>query len=194
VATLVVSTLVSLDGYQAGPDGDLSSMPFDAGFDAHNLERLRAAGTLLSGRVTFEGHVGFWPGLADDPTADAVHREISRINTAIDKIVVSDRFTPEDAGPWRDTTHVLPRADSRAAIAELKARPGRDIVMFGSRTVADDLMAAGLVDELYVLVGPGLLGAGLPLFSGASPRRLRLLGADVVPDSQIVRHHYDARP
>lgn len=194
MATLIVSTLVSLDGFQAGPDGDLSSMPFDAGFDAHNLERLRAAGTLLSGRVTFEGHVGFWPGLADDPAADAVHREISRITTEIDKVVVSDSLTRDDAGPWRDTTRVVPRAGARPAIAELKGRSGGDIVMFGSRTLADDLVAAGLVDELYVLVGPGLLGTGIPLFAGASPRPFRLLDADVIPGSQIVRHHYDAHP
>ncbi len=87
----------------------------------------------------------------------------------------------------------MPRAESHAAIAELRARPGDDIVMFGSRTLADDLMAAGLVDELYVLVGPALLGAGIPLFAGTSPRPLRLIGADVVPGSQLVRHHYDAR-
>ena len=52
--TLVVTVITSLDGFVAGPGGDVMAMPFDEGFDAYAAERMRAAGTLLVGRTTFE--------------------------------------------------------------------------------------------------------------------------------------------
>ena len=65
---VVVSTLVSLDGYVAGPGGDISRLPMDGSCDALDLERLRAAGTLLRGATTYRGMVAFWPAVGEDPT------------------------------------------------------------------------------------------------------------------------------
>jgi dihydrofolate reductase len=85
---LIVCNIVSLDGYYEGPGGDVMALPFDNGFDEYNAERLRAADTLLLGRRSFEGFAGYWPPVADDPDARPVEREISRLNTAIEKVVV----------------------------------------------------------------------------------------------------------
>jgi dihydrofolate reductase len=63
---LIVTNIVSLDGrYIEGPEWPLEVM--DEAFDAYNAERLRSAGTLLTGRVTFEGFRDFWPSVTDDP-------------------------------------------------------------------------------------------------------------------------------
>ena len=65
--------------------------------------------------------------------------------------------------------------------------------MFGSATTWNPLLEAGLVDELIVLVGPALLGDGSKIYSG--PRGgLRLIGARVLPDSELVELRYDATP
>src|SRR3712207_8179363 len=111
VSSVVVSTLVSLDGYVAGPGGDISRLPMDGSFDALNLERLRAAGTLLTGATTYRGMVAFWPAVAEDPTVSPavqldpsvaeLHRETARRNAELPKVVVSDSLTLADAGPWR---------------------------------------------------------------------------------------------
>lgn len=69
--SLVVCSIVSLDGFSAGPGGDVLALPFDDGFNAYALERLRAADTLLTGRTTHEEFHGYWPGLADDADAPA---------------------------------------------------------------------------------------------------------------------------
>ena len=67
------------------------------------------------------------------------------------------------------------RADAHRQIAELKQGSGREILMFGSRTLWNDLLAAGLVDELHLMVGAVVLGAGTPVFGSALPASLRLL-------------------
>jgi dihydrofolate reductase len=136
----------------------------DHAFDAYNLERLRAAGTLLLGAGTFRLFSGFWPAVADDSAATPDQREISRRNNAIEKVVVSDSLNPGDGGAWSDTTRIVPRAAAHAAIAELKRRDGGDILVFGSRVLWHDLLAASLVDELHLVVGAALLGDGTPAF------------------------------
>jgi dihydrofolate reductase len=86
--------------------------------------------------------------------------------------------TPCSSAPrrtWTETTTIVPRADARRAVADLKGEPGGDILMFGSRTLWKDLLAAGLVDELHLMVGATVLGAGTPAFGAVSGPSLRLL-------------------
>ena len=96
---LIVCNIMSLDGYYTGPDNNVMVLPMDEAFDAYNAERLRAADTLLLGRTTYDGFKGFWPSVADDPKARPIHREISRLDHAIDKVVVSDSLTSEQTEP-----------------------------------------------------------------------------------------------
>jgi dihydrofolate reductase len=163
---LVVCNAMSLDGYYAGPNNDVALLELDSAFDAYNAERLRGADTLLLGRNSFDGFKSFWPSVADDPDpqwTDA-EREVSRLNNAIGKVVVSDSLTPEQSEPWRRTTLIVRRADAHEQIAELKRQAGKDILVFGSHTLWTDLMAHGLVDELHLMVGSVVVGGGRPMF------------------------------
>jgi dihydrofolate reductase len=177
VRTLVVHNLVSLDGFSAGPGGDVLALPLDAAFDEACAERLRAAGTLLVGRTSYLGFKSFWPPVADDPDARPVEREISRRNNEIAKVVVSDTLGPDDTEPWRETTEIVKRADAHERVAELKGGDGGEILVFGSGTLWNDLLAAGLVDELHLMVGPVVLGDGVPAFAASPVASLTLLGA-----------------
>ncbi len=184
---LIVTSIVSLDGYVEGPGGNVMALPMDHSFDAYNAERLRAADTLLLGRKTYEGFKSFWPQqadntdpelvklLADQPERLATIREISRLNNAIDKVVVSDSLTEDDTDPWRDTTRIVRRSDAHKQLAELKHATGGDILIFGSRTLWNDLLAGGLVDELHLMVGAVVLGDGTPAFAGGSTASLQLI-------------------
>jgi dihydrofolate reductase len=187
VRKLIVCNIVSLDGFFEGPDRNVMALPMDGFFDEHNLERLRAADTLLLGANTYVGLKGFWPAVAEDPAASPavandpsvadVHRETGQRNNAIQKVVVSDSLTEDDTAPWTDTTTIVRRADAHRAVADLKDQQGKDILMFGSRTLWNDLLIAGLVDELHLMLGAAVLGEGTPAFAAGPIPPLRLLDA-----------------
>jgi dihydrofolate reductase len=180
---LIVSNAMSLDGYYEGPGKNVMVLfdyrwevyPMDESFDVYNAERLRAADTLLLGRVSYDGFKSFWPSVADDPNATPIQREISRLNNAIDKVVVSDSLTSEETDPWHENTRIIRRAEAHEQLAELKRQPGKDILVFGSHTLWNDLLANDLVDELHLMIGPVVLGAGTPLFDGRPAVSLRLI-------------------
>ncbi|MGN9841219.1 dihydrofolate reductase family protein [Nonomuraea sp. H19] len=189
---LIVANIVSLDGYYEGPGRDVMALPFHEAFDEYNAERLRAADTLLLGRTSYEGFKSYWPRVADDTEARPVLREISRLDNAIDKVVISDSLTPEQTAPWHNT-RIVKRSAAHEQVAELKSRPGRDILVFGSHTMWNDLLIAGLVDELHLMIGSALLGAGTPVFESGTPVALRLLEARTMEGGELVLHRYGAR-
>ena len=184
---------MSLDGYYEGPGNNVMVLPMDEAFDTYNAERLRAAGTLLLGRTTYDGFRGFWPSIADDPKARPILREISRLDTAIDKVVISDSMTPQQTEPWRNTTRIISRADAHELIAALKRQRGQDILVFGSRTLWNDLLANDLVDELHLMIGPVVVGAGTPLFDGQGVVSLWLIDTRTFSGSENVLIRYDVR-
>ena len=161
---LIVCNLISLDGYVAGEGGDVMVLPLDESFSAYNLIRLREADTLLLGATTFRGFLSYWPEVEYDTGQSAVEREISTINNRMAKVVVSDSLTPSDTGVWRDTTEIVSRADAHGRIAELKDDVGGDILTFGSVKLWNDLLVAGLISELHLMVGAGAIGSGEPAF------------------------------
>ncbi len=172
---LIVTNIVSLDGYYEGPGGNVMVLPMDHTFDAYNVDRLRAAHTLLLGRRSYELFRGFWPPVADDAGATDDQREISRLDGQIQKVVVSDSLTADDTDPWRDTTRIVPRRDGRRHVRDLKDSRDGQILVFASRTLWNDLMTAGLVDELHLIVGAVVLGGGTPAFVTSPNGSLQLL-------------------
>ena len=186
---VIVCNLVSIDGCYSGPGGNVMAMPFDHGFSDYNAERLRAADTLLLGRTSFEGFRSYWPAIAEDMSQPAVEREISRLNSAIQKVVVSDSLSPDAASGW-GPTHVVRRADAHAEVAALKERSGREILMFGSHVLWNDLLAAGLVDELHFMIGAGVVGEGVRAFETRPRRSLRLLDTRTFDGSSLLLARY----
>jgi dihydrofolate reductase len=197
---LIVTNMMTLDGYYEGPGKNVMDLfryrtdyPADEQFDIYNAERLHAADTLLLGRKSFEGFMGYWPSVADDTTATPINREISRLNNAIQKVVISDHLTAEATGPWRQTTRIIPRAQADEQISKLKRDAGKDILVFGSHILWNNLLANGLVDELHLLISPVVLGAGTPLFDSQPNASLRLIDACTWDSSALVLVRYDAR-
>lgn len=192
--TVVVSNVVSLDGSYEGPGGDVMALNMDAAFDAYNLERIRAAGTVLLGRRSFEGFSAYWPRIADaphDPTDRALsedNRELSRLYDPLPKIVVSDGLVVPVDNPWHAVTTVVPRAAAAERVAAEKERGTGDILVFGSRTTWNALLRDGLVDEIHLMIGPRALPGGTPLFE--DPTDLRLLDVRRFDGSENVLLRY----
>jgi dihydrofolate reductase len=170
-------------------------LPMDHRFDVYNLERISTADTLVLGMRSYGLFKSFWPAMADNPEASPVHREFARRENAIDKVVISDNLSAADTDPWRDTTEIVGRGAAHEAIAELRRGMGGDILVLGSHVTWNDLLAAGLVDELHLIVGATVLGGGTPIFVAPPPAGLRLLGTQTWDDSDnvLVRYSVDGQ-
>jgi dihydrofolate reductase len=193
VRKLIVYNVVSLDGYHTGPANDISAMfPMMGGvFDTYNAELLREADVHLVGRVSFELFQSFWPKVAENPTSEEwtpEQRELSQAGRSVRTIVVSDTLTPN----WRDV-RVIRRADAYQQIAELKRQAGKDILITGSRTLWNDLLAHDLIDEIHLMIGNLVLGEGVPVFVGKQDASLRLIDVRTWEDSDNVLVRYDVR-
>ena len=186
---LIVCNIVSLDGFFSGPGGDVMAMPFDNGFSSYNAERLRAADTLLLGRTSYEGFRSYWPAVAEDVSQPMEEREIARLNTAIEKVVVSNSLKADEIEGW-GPTRVVRRADAHAEIAVLKEGPGREILMFGSHVLWNDLRAGGLVDEMHFMIGAGVVGKGVRAFETRPAGSLRLIGHRTFDGSSLLLARY----
>jgi dihydrofolate reductase len=150
-------TFVTLNGYFAGPNGDISWHRHGAEENAYAAEALKSGNTLLFGRVTYEMMASYWPtavATENDPTvAEGMNRA--------DKIVFSR--TLKNAA-WSNTR--LVKGDIGEEIRKLKQVPGRNMTLLGSGSVLTQLAELGLIDEYQVMVDPVALGAGTPVFKG----------------------------
>ena len=158
--------MTSADGYHAGPGQALDWHNVDHEFSQLALAQLRGAGTLVFGRVTYEGMAGFWP----TPAGEESDPEVAKAMNATPKIVVSRTLTQ---ATWAGTRIISSHAEEE--LARLKQQPGQDIVIPGSSTLTAGLLQAGLLDELRIMVNPVVLGQGRSLFAGAGKTSLKLL-------------------
>jgi dihydrofolate reductase len=163
MARLLYSAIASLDLYTADPEGDFSWAAPDAEVHAFVNDMERPVGTYLYGRRMYETMV-FWENpdlLRDDQPAIA---DYAAIWQAAEKVVYSTTL----GAPTGARTRVE-RAFDPDAVARLKAQATSDLGI-GGPTLAAAALAAGLVDEVHLLLAPVVIGGGTP----ALPDGLRL--------------------
>ena len=175
---LILRMSMSLDGFVAGPNGELDWFFRSRAEDstAWVLETLQQAGIHAMGSRTFEGMVSYWPTSTDLLAAPM---------NDIPKIVFTrqesfELHAPQDSSPaalsWASTR--IANGDLTEEIQRLKQEPGKDIIAHGGANFAGSLIRLGLVDEYRLIISPVALGAGLPLFSQLQkPAFLKLTSA-----------------
>jgi dihydrofolate reductase len=164
--------MVSLDGYYEGKGHDLSWHNVDEEFVNFADQQLDEADTLVFGRKTYEMMADYWPNEStEDSTA-------ARMNS-LHKVVFS--HTPLKV-EWENA---VPSTDLIAKINELKSQSGKDIAVLGSSHLGREMLEAGLLDEVRIMINPVFIGNGSTLFEGLS-KNLQLTSSRTFKNGNVL--------
>jgi dihydrofolate reductase len=170
VRKIIAGLFISLDGVVEAPD-QWHFPYFNEEMGAAVNATLGAADTILFGRKTYDSFAGAWPGREEAGEEDA---NFAKKLGDVRKIVASNQkldFT------WRNSEQL--EGDLVEAVTALKNEPGGNITLSGSVSVVRQLLAAGILDELHLLVHPIAIRRGMRLFDeGETPVPLRLLSSE----------------
>jgi dihydrofolate reductase len=162
---------ISLDGFAAGPNGEMYWIKVDEEIFDHVGKRISKNDTALYGRVTYQMMENYWPTAGDNPEATRHDIEHSKWYIKAHKIVLSK--TLKEAG-LNNTTIISDNLSDR--INEIKQQAGEEILLFGSPAATHSLIQRNLIDGYWLFVNPIILGQGIPLFSDIQNKiKLKLL-------------------
>jgi dihydrofolate reductase len=168
---LILEEWVSLDGYVTDKRGALDfftdiTPEKNTYSDADQLKFLETVDTIILGRKTYELFVDFWP------TATTVQEVIADRLNEIPKLVFSNTLTATPWGKWNNAQ--LANGELIEVIQKLKSMPGKHMVLWGSISVAQQLMQRNLIDEFHLQICPILNGGGRKLFDTGYTANLNL--------------------
>ena len=187
---IIMTMWVTLDGFVAGPDGEMNWMGEinDEDNGPYQDQFVSAADTLLLGRTTYESFAGSWPHVPNSPDAPEGLKAYARKLNEMRKIVFSKTLPTVE---WNNSSlvkEVLPED-----ITKLKQEPGRDMLIYGSASLVRTLTNHGLIDEYQLLVHPVVLGSGKPLFQDIRDRRkLQLVKTKTFPSGVVGLYYQPA--
>jgi dihydrofolate reductase len=161
---LIFQEWLSMDGYAADKNNSpafLESITLNKYSDLDQLAWMETIDTMLLGANTYKLFVEFWP------TATNEQEVIADKLNSLNKIIFSSKLERAPWGDWPDAQVIS--SDASKAVRELKAQDGKDIVLWGSISLAQSLMRDNLIDEYHFRICPVVLGAGRPLFESTGP-------------------------
>jgi dihydrofolate reductase len=160
MSKIILSMMVSVDGYTEGPDHDLSWHVWDGEMTTYMIDFFSTVDTFIYGRRSYELMLGYWPSQTD---------EFARIMNVTPKIVFSNTL---EKVKWNS---VLAKGRVADEIKALKARSDKDKVLFAGADLASTFISGDLIDEYRLIVNPVVLGKGTPLFKETQRLPLRLV-------------------
>jgi dihydrofolate reductase len=182
---LMYSMGVSLDGFIAGPGGNIDWSAPDEELHRFHNQRARETGAHLCGRRLYETML-YWETADQNPAASDYELEFARIWKDTPKIVFSTTLEKVEGNAR------LAKGGVAEEVAALKEQPGQDLAV-GGAGLASTLVKLGLIDEYRVFVSPVVLGAGTPYFPSLDDRiELELVESQTF-GSRVVYLRYRAR-
>lgn len=186
--TLILNMTMSLDGFVAGPNGELDWMTtaHDTELTADIVATLRRVDAAFMGYPTAEPMIRYWAGVAQDPDASRASRDIADAVSGTRTYVISR--SPAQLGVPNAEVVVAPDdATLTAEVTAIKQLAGRDLGLPGGVRTAQTFARLDLIDEYVLLVEPVALGAGQRIFA----ERTALTRASVKAyECGITRHTY----
>ncbi|MGI8689841.1 MAG: dihydrofolate reductase family protein [Thermomicrobiales bacterium] len=158
---IILTEWITLDGFTAGPDNDMSFVgeSFNDEMAEYEGTIVDRADTLILGRVTYESFAGSWPYVPDKPEASEGEKAYARKLNAMRKIVFSKTL---EKAEWNHST--LMKEINKDEIEKRKQENGKDLLIYGSASIVQQMTNLGLIDEYQLLIHPVVLGSGKALF------------------------------
>jgi dihydrofolate reductase len=180
---IVVLNRISVDGFFAGPNGEIDWFLHDPEVDkaAHQMMR---PDTLLLGRTTYQLFEGYWPQVAKDPNAPKEALVTANELDQMIKVVFSKTL---EGVTWKNSR--LIKGNVTDEVRKLKQGDGPDLTIFGSGTIVQQLANEGLIDEYLFTVTPVVLGTGKPMFKGVRNINLKLLETRKFNSGNVLLHY-----
>ncbi len=169
--TVVVYELLSLDGVAEDPDSFIAE--WDAAMDADLAAVIATQDAVILGRRSYTEWARFWPGSEIEPFATFINGVAKHVATS----------SPLDRD-WANATAI--DGELVRFVRDLKEEPGGSIGVHASISVAQALLAAGVVDELRLVIAPTIAGSGRRLFDGAPGLQLELIASEVSPGGSLL--------
>jgi dihydrofolate reductase len=179
VRKVVAYELLSLDGVAENPDGFFAD--WDDAMGANLAAVIAAQDAVILGRRSYEEWADFWPDSDIEPFATFIN--------AVAKYVATS--TPLDR-TWANATVV--DGDLVEFVRDLRDQPGADIGVHASIAVAQALLAAGVVDELRLVIAPAIAGSGRRLLDGVPAMRLEPIRSTTSPTGYLLVDYRVLRP
>jgi dihydrofolate reductase len=174
---------MTVDGFVAGPEGQLAWMTKEAGderligFIKHLID---TSDTILMGRKMTAGFVQYWEAITRRP--DSPEYVFARKMVDTPKVVFSKTMTQVQGKNVR-----VESGDMREAVTRLKRDAGKDLLVYGGASFVSSLIEAGLIDELHFFVNPVAIGQGMRVFQAEKP--LKLIASTAYPSGLVVNSY-----
>ena len=176
---------VSLDGFVAGPKGEMDWIIVDEEIFDYAGYRTNEADTALYGRVTYEMMEAYWPTAADHPNPSKHDVEHSTWYKKVDKVILSHSMK----GKTLPKTKIISE-NIAGEVNRIKDGRGAEIIIFGSPSASHSLMQENLIDDFWFFVNPVLLGQGIPLFKDIKQRtKLKLIKSHAFSSGVVCLHY-----
>lgn len=180
---------VSLDGFCATPNGGLDWVSYDGELEKYAEGIVSTVGAPLYGRATYQMMESYWPTVLRKESATKHERDHANWVENVPKVVFSRTL---DKVEWNNTR--LIKDNIVEEVTKLKQQPGKDLVIFGSPTLAHEFMRLGLIDEYQLTVSPVMLGSGTPLSIPLKEHhRLKLLSSKTLKSGVLGLHYQTMR-
>jgi dihydrofolate reductase len=165
---LIVSNLVTADGFFEGPNQELDWFMPNQEFSEYVRTLLDSVSTLLFGRITYQKLAGYWPTSAADQNDPTITHKMNSLS----KIIFSTTLSSVE---WNNSILIKENVTDEIKKLKVSARPWeKDMVILGSGTIVSAFAEAGLIDEYRIIVNPVLIGNGNHLFKNSSFKKQQL--------------------
>ncbi len=185
---LKLQVQISLDGYIAGPNGEMDWMEWNWDDELkHYVKQITdPVDCIIIGRKLAEEFIPYWAEIALKPD----HPDFipAKMITKTPKVVFTKTL---DESKWDNTT--LAKGDIVEEITKLKNQDGQDILAYGGATFVSALIKERLIDEFYFLLDPTAIGHGMPIFKELVGKQYFSLRKSTSFDCGIVVLHYEQK-